>query len=305
MRVAKLAATITAEAEFTDISPLLTLEQSFQRARPLRAWTTEQQSAIGTKFQAMRQQWLRDWGLESGDESGVAVQALPVPVATVGGVAHWLPAPLLDGVRSIDAHWTFLSGGLSMDPVVAIEQELFGRASTYGEAIAAAGDSLAIRIAREGWADWWRRLVAIFPPLSVAAMSLEEPGYVGSWAGDLQVDIPCLSGRLVMRLSGKYVQDIVQGRQSGLSFSSARSAPVTRTVVQAIDDHVLRVRAELEQVELSLGQLQGLQVGDVVQLKHRLNDPVKLSLSNDQPLCLGWLGQQDGHVAVELAAIKP
>lgn len=296
-------AAVGAVNEFTDASSLLTQEESALRARTLRAWTLEQQSAIGRIFHELRLQWLMDWGLESGDSRAVTVQALPMPAAA-GGVAHWLSAPLVDGLHDIAAQWAFFSEEQAMDPVGAIEQALFGATSTYSEATVAAGDSVAIRIARAGWIDWWRRFAAISPPLFVATSPFDDSRYLGTWAGDLQVDIPCLSGRLAMRLSGEYVADLIHYRQIGLSVHRASSTTVKRTVVQAIGDHVLQVRAELEQVELSLGQLQGLQVGDVVRLKHPLNDPVKLSLFNDQPFCLGWLGQHDGHVAVELTAGK-
>ncbi|SFD93391.1 Type III flagellar switch regulator (C-ring) FliN C-term [Paracidovorax konjaci] len=79
----------------------------------------------------------------------------------------------------------------------------------------------------------------------------------------------------------------------------------------AIASQRLTVHVHLQPVSLTLAQLQSLSVGDVVTLDHCLSDPASLHLvlgarashstvAANQPLCTAWLGQVDGHMAVEL-----
>ena len=73
-------------------------------------------------------------------------------------------------------------------------------------------------------------------------------------------------------------------------------------VVNALGTHALGLRAMLTGVELSLRQIQSLRVGDVVPLRHRLDEPALLETRDAFVVCQGWLGQQSGCVAVEMVS---
>jgi flagellar motor switch protein FliM len=61
------------------------------------------------------------------------------------------------------------------------------------------------------------------------------------------------------------------------------------------------LRAVLAGAELNLGQLQSLSPGDVIPLEHPVDAPLKITAADGAPLCDGWLGQRQGHIAIELA----
>jgi hypothetical protein len=87
----------------------------------------------------------------------------------------------------------------------------------------------------------------------------------------------------------------------------AKAAPVPDSVearvpiVHAIAARPFAISIELAGVELDLGALQSLQIGDVLALAQRLDEPL-LARSRDggAPLCSAFLGRRGRHKAVEL-----
>jgi hypothetical protein len=90
------------------------------------------------------------------------------------------------------------------------------------------------------------------------------------------------------------------------AFAAARPAGTAAAVPPARLDavlaaHALRVDVTLGEAEVEVGLLQGLRVGDVLQLERRLDQPAQLRLGGEQIVCKAFPGQQDGQLAVELA----
>jgi hypothetical protein len=85
-----------------------------------------------------------------------------------------------------------------------------------------------------------------------------------------------------------------------------RAAPTTCLALTAIDAalarHRLDVQVALEGCELELAALQALQPGDVVRLRHRVDQSAALRDATGSTLCRAYLGRCRGRVAVELAA---
>lgn len=61
-----------------------------------------------------------------------------------------------------------------------------------------------------------------------------------------------------------------------------------------------RLHVELSGVEITLGQIQSLALGDVLLLPHPLTQPLHVVATQGQSICAGYLGQQQGHKAIEL-----
>ncbi len=67
------------------------------------------------------------------------------------------------------------------------------------------------------------------------------------------------------------------------------------------------IRIEMSPIELNLGALIALRVGDVLRTPHHLHVPLivkgfaKADEASADSLCFGFLGKQEGHRAVELS----
>jgi len=79
---------------------------------------------------------------------------------------------------------------------------------------------------------------------------------------------------------------------------TGKDAPKSR--LGALGSTKVTAEAVLGQVELALGDLHALGVGDVVILDRMLQDPVELRLSAGQPIARGKLSRNAGRVAIQL-----
>ncbi|MCO4855925.1 FliM/FliN family flagellar motor C-terminal domain-containing protein [Herbaspirillum sp. WGmk3] len=67
----------------------------------------------------------------------------------------------------------------------------------------------------------------------------------------------------------------------------------------ALEGRLTKLRVELTEVELTLGQLQALREGDVLILPHLLTQALHVSTSQGHPVCGAYLGQAHGNKAIE------
>lgn len=88
--------------------------------------------------------------------------------------------------------------------------------------------------------------------------------------------------------------------------AAALAASPTVPVLEALAARGVPLRVELEPFEIDFGSLAGLRVGDVLGTGHALDRPLRVrSAAADAhaaPMCDAWLGRQEQHVVVELAA---
>ena len=301
---------------------LLTLAESIGRSRTLRAWSPQQQRAVENILETLCKNWLRDWGVKGTDTSTVSVQTslFRANDAQSADSLDWVVMPSKDsalGNRAVC--WAFVSStpSGSYGPVSAIQSALFGESQTRFETLKTDMDSLAVRVATQAWRNWWLQLEALTPTDDITELRSDSEAPSGAlWSGDLQIMVPWPFGVLALRMDGAQVAKLLHHQCPEFATKRADSAanansqvdgiavmaPIKHTILQALTLNVLRVRAEFQELELSLGQIQTLQVGDVVQIEHGLSEPVSMVMWDDQVLCSAWLGQQDGHVAVELTA---
>lgn len=68
----------------------------------------------------------------------------------------------------------------------------------------------------------------------------------------------------------------------------------------AIRSAKLKLRVHLPLASLSIGELRGLSVGDVLRADAMLIDPVQLKVGEGTVIADGYLARQDGHLAVQL-----
>ncbi|MBV8634726.1 MAG: FliM/FliN family flagellar motor switch protein [Burkholderiaceae bacterium] len=84
------------------------------------------------------------------------------------------------------------------------------------------------------------------------------------------------------------------------------AAPAAREPVvplaQALTGTTAHLRAELGQVQMSLGQLTSLEIGDVITLPIGIDQPLRIFAGKRRLVGQAYLGKQDGHRAVEMLA---
>jgi hypothetical protein len=127
------------------------------------------------------------------------------------------------------------------------------------------------------------------------------PHQLLAWSGAVSVTLPWHG--LLLKLH------IGPGRVAALLQSDER-VPAARTrtgndvplvpLHKAIEKKTTSLRLELAAVELDLGSLQALVLGDVIPLPHRLDQPLQVLAEDGPPLCTAYLGQQQGMRAIEL-----
>ena len=73
-------------------------------------------------------------------------------------------------------------------------------------------------------------------------------------------------------------------------------------VNSAISKYSVKCKAKLGVAEISCAELMSLQVGDVIQLEQKLEEPVSLVFDNDLVGCKGFLGKQGSSMAIKVQA---
>nr|WP_246491068.1 FliM/FliN family flagellar motor C-terminal domain-containing protein [Chitinivorax tropicus] len=73
---------------------------------------------------------------------------------------------------------------------------------------------------------------------------------------------------------------------------------------QALGKQHLQLKVELGQVELTVGQIETLHLGDVVKLEQPLDKPLLVRDDKGEPIFQGHPGKQHGHRAISLIKLK-
>ena len=122
----------------------------------------------------------------------------------------------------------------------------------------------------------------------------------GPWSGALWLQWPWCHGVWRLRLPYRAVVALLGEEAPGPATRPTVRDAALLPLGQALGEQRLAVRVELQPVDLSLGQLQDLRLGDVVALDHALDQPLRVVTADGVPVCGAWLGQREGRIAVEL-----
>lgn len=75
-----------------------------------------------------------------------------------------------------------------------------------------------------------------------------------------------------------------------------------RPASEALQHLVAPMRAELSPVSLTIGELTGLVVGDVVRIPHAMSEPVFVKTIDGDPMCRAKLGKHDQQRALKMVS---
>lgn len=256
-------------------------------ARPLRAWSQAQQEEVRDILHRLLLSWQTTWALvdTAGDAQQVTVQAAdqaPTDEQTV----HWRfeESPLADFLQAARR---------------ALQVTLFGE-TAHLTTTSGAQPILAPEIIQLAWNDWQQRLKsALGASLSAGPPDTEPDRAVDPWSGALHVRLPWCGTHCTLLIPGSVVSRLVQAAGPRPVADQQALTPLA----EALHGQRLLVQARLRDVTLSLGELEHLSTGDVVLLPHHLEAPLQVLGPDEEVLCTAWLGQQSGHIALELSPL--
>ncbi|MDQ8035476.1 MAG: FliM/FliN family flagellar motor C-terminal domain-containing protein [Bordetella sp.] len=254
--------------------------------RPLVAWSDAQRTSLARQYLNLWHAWSARWvpGPDATAAPDVRVQVGdPTPEC-----ASW------HLTRTATAKTTSLQeGDATSAGVRVLSRHLLGDG---------AGGPIAHEVVRAAWDDWLESLctwlgepIAHLEPLPAAS---GDEGFDANWSGCLRLSAALFDGIWHLHLPAAAVRRLL-----GASDSLRQASPptdATLDVVPALIDKTLKVRVSLEDVHLSLRQLQDLQIGDVVTLSHALDAPAHVQFADGDRVAQGWLAQHAGHVAAVL-----
>lgn len=247
------------------ISPLLSLDESQERATNLVCWSAAQRLRVLARLLQIFDQWRADWGVTApavtvNTESLAAEQARRVLAFQIFGVA----------------------------------EDIATTAAAYSQS------SVAQSVVDDAWADWIGRLE---DTTGVAIVDAREAALKRPWNGYMQIHLPWWDGIFEFGLEPKAVRQLL-GIAHIAKPADIPVLPGIVPLYTAVANESVRMEVHCEPVSLTLGQIQSLRFGDVVALNHRLNEPMAVMQQGIaapmQPFCRAWLGQREGQIAIEL-----
>lgn len=230
--------------------------------------------------------WLDRWGLKIDAETeSVRLEA-----------ADTSPASLLGGPEAR----------------ALLATQMFGESAQTARPGASYQDGvtpMAAQIASDAWDDWCSVLSSMGvrqgSDRSVVEVSVANLTAMDAWQGRLHFSFAWWGPRWWLTLDAVSVESLLA--QAGFQASppvATMPAAACISPAHALRFHHLPIRIELESVQINLGQLEDLALGDVILLPHRLDAPAKMLLDSQgtpaQKLCSVWLGQCRDRLALEV-----
>jgi flagellar motor switch/type III secretory pathway protein FliN len=248
-------------------------------ACPLRAWRDAELAAIADLVRVALQAWRDAWGLCL--ESAL-VQCTPATAAD--HEAPWL----LAGSAAEGAAWLAWTAAFERQLTLALwdVEEVAGPLAR--QVTAACRDDLAARLIAG-----LRMTAAAGPPPAAARIP-------STWSGEVAVRF---DGGARLLLDGDAVASILGWAAPATARTAATPgrAPLT-SISAAVDAIRMPLRARLADCEIDLASLQDLCVGDIVPVRHRLDEPLQVRDAAGQIVFGGFLARRGQRKALELAA---
>lgn len=293
--------TVNAEAS-TSVRPQNPASASWtqDRTRALHAWTPSQRERLGALLAALCKSWALAW-------SGPGKAA---------GASEEVNIETSADLTSPEACWHFDQGSGAGDPMAAFGRLLEAPDAQVRQAVArwlfsvTPGTPVPVvaqAVADAAWTDWQARLVQLVGGLVPCAdLTHVQPSAsaTDAWHGTLVLRWPWCGGQFHLSVPGDTVRRVLDASAPVASPSALQAEPKV-SLREAIADRTVTLQVRLDGVELSLGQLQKLQLDDIVLLRHALDAPAQVFSADASHLCDGWLGQQQGQVAIELTLPIP
>lgn len=285
--------------------------------RPLRHWKAPQVEALRADVDREIAAWASDWAVRTVPEQGrdgkpaVVVSLVDDWSSEVFAASVWRAWPEQDG----SAVWwsvappSHATGEAPPVPQIAVMDAMCGSA---GRPIHATG-TIAQQMASEAWDDCQQRLAACF---GIAPLTPNQAGcerelpveLVQPWSGALGLGLSFAGMRILLVADPQSMQRWAAMRSPVSPAASAEPRTTLVPITEAVAPCAAQLSVELAPVDIGLGVLANLRLGDVLWTSHRLETPLRVRGRADRAadrgelLCEAFLGQQGDLRAIELLA---
>jgi hypothetical protein len=256
--------------------------------QPLRHWTTAQLADLDDAVGQVLASWCEAWGLNAGL---VEARSRAAVDDADGSVSSW--EAMLPNAVAEQQLWA-----AGLPTTTALMALMFEERAPIAQAA-----PIAKQLAEIARAELSERLRGLGAPTAKAAIgyatTVPPVAHDRRWSGAVVARCAMPFGALVLHF--------------GPLAAAARMRPAAPTKAQAqtplvplrevLDTRRLPLRVEFTEVELDVGALQALAVGDVVLLPHALAQPLKAQVGGTGLRCSAYLGARDGMRAIELVAL--
>lgn len=297
---------------------LVPVERARRDGHPVRALRDIARAALASSAGALIAGWRRDWGVtQEADPAPLisCVHAWEVPSGLSVQERVWRRLATEEqagaiwlGLQSGDSRRSASTGSVAL--LDAVQTLLFGGCG--------AANGLSKSAAGAAWTDWCHRLArqcgmtgSVQQEVAIADERQALPDlFTHRWTGAVLLRLAIGEQVLWLALDA----DAVDGWLKASGFeqalpASGGTAPLTPLPV-ALRDAAVDVRVELRTVDVALGDLMTLALGDVIQTQHAIDSPMQILVgttggASATPLCHAYLGMRDGARAVVLAKSGP
>jgi flagellar motor switch/type III secretory pathway protein FliN len=294
---------------------------------PLRLRSAATCDAWCDAVRRVLEEWSTAWALEASGGDPPKVDILEVAPAIAAVPTQWHVVRTASGerlwcalIRMPDTSAAKTSRALLSEPLQpgdVLRRALFQVAGTaaaaeYGETL-----SLADELAHAAWLDWCDRLAALAgaspcverPARAIWPASSElPPEILRPWGGALMLGLRWAGAQLRLVASSEFLDRWLRGLPAAAGEPAAKhpARESLASIQQALDASPSRLSIELAPMEMDLGALTSLRVGDVVRTTHRLDSALQVhwqdpaSRATHVPLCEAFLGRQGDYRVAEL-----
>ena len=268
--------------------------------RPLRWWSEFELTTLSWQLENAWHAWCAGWGFDSGP---VQCWNAFASADLCGTVRHWSHA----GVLHSDGIWLGVTDHMPADWILRGAFEAEPANATF---------PVAARVAQDAWQDLQQVLaVAVHtePIAEDCALALDRPAaHQLPWSGAVVAKLALNHGpmeALVVHLGPAVAEHVcAPPAKSGVTRTPS---VVLASVAEALTHRRVALEVHLGEVEIELGMLQSLRIGDVVMLSHVLGEPTTVRWAalpgqTESPILFnGHLGRSGQRKAVEVIPHRP
>lgn len=276
-------------------------ESASRDALALVRWTAPELAAVARAVADTLGRTVQRWS--AGDRVRQHVAALETGLA---------PAIHADegGAALRAAQWTTLGAhahlAVDVDPVQCLREGLFGELPVSPGA--RDGQRIADQLASECWSEQCAALQSLLEEARAGALqatTLDLARMWRRWSGAVVVAAPWFGTTLHLLLDTGAVHGLLRSANLRRPQHAAAKRTMPVPVLHALAKAPVRLEVRLAPLDIDLGSLVSLGLGDVLRLGHAVDEPLHVvapgSPTDADPLCHGWLGERGPRVALELA----
>lgn len=256
-----------------------------EHVRPLYWWSASQLSELSRLFSVIWSKWLTKWGIQ---DVNLSMPDCQLAHEIKFSADDWLPLP---GVAI--KGWYCKSGVGSGCLLGSVFDVVPAQVKCYST-----DETISSRLAEKIWQNWLDEIATLidFLPSETSDLSIIPVHHSSPWSGAVQISMTWCDTVFKIHLAPEIVIGLLKNKTDTENFDMPALTPLN----DVLGVFATSLNIELASIELELGVLQSMSLGDVITLPKYLDEPLLAKTSNGETLCLAYLGQINGKCAAEL-----